>query len=386
MTTFDVAVLGLGAVGSAAVYQLAQRNVHVLGIDRYSPPHGLGSTHGATRITREAIGEGLHLTPLARRSHQIWREIEQETGKSLLSCSGVLIISGAARTSFTHVEDFLDHTIVAARTYGIAHEILDAGAIRARYPQFHVRDDEVGYFEPGAGFVRPEACVAAQLELADRCGAAIHLNERVTSFVPAADEVRIKTDRNEYRAKALVIAAGSWLPEFLEPRLRAAFRVFRQTMFWFAPRNASFRPERFPVFIWELSGRTQAIYGFPDIDPDGVKVATEQYEQVTIAESVERHVTSEEAAAMHRHLIAPFLPQLSSHCVRAATCLYTVTRDFGFVIDRHPEYERVLIASCCSGHGFKHSAAIGEILAELALTGRSVVDLHPFRLDRLLAA
>lgn len=384
MDSFDAVVLGLGAVGSAAVYQLARRKACVLGIDRYAPPHRLGSTHGATRITREAIGEGTHLTPLARRSHEIWRGIEQQTGMPLLSQSGLLIISSATRTSFTHVEDFFANTVAAARRYGVAHEMLDTSAIRARYPQFRVRGGEVGYYEPGAGFVRPEACVIAQLDLARRYGADIHLNERVTAFSQDSDEVLIKTERDRFRAKVLIMAAGAWLPEFLDPRLARAFRVYRQVMLWFATRDESFRPERFPAFIWELSGRTQAIYGFPEFDREGVKVASEQYEQTTAAASVNRVVTDNEAAAMHADLIAPFLPQLPAECVRATACLYTVTPDFGFVIDQHPECERVIIASCCSGHGFKHSAAIGEILAEFALTGRSAVDLTPFRLGRLL--
>jgi sarcosine oxidase len=382
MKTFDVAVLGLGAIGSAAVYQLSRRKARVLGIDRYSPPHTCGSTHGETRITREAIGEGEHLTPLARRSHTLWREIEQETGKSLLSVSGVLILSSPAKTSFTHVENFLANTVAAARKYGIAHEILNASEIRSRYPQFSVRDDEAGYYEPGAGFVRPEACVAAQLELAQRKGAEVHCNERVAKLSPGANEVLIETDQNRYCAKRVVLAAGAWLPDFLAPDTARAFRVSRQTMFWFAPRDGSFRPGHFPVFIWELSGRTQAIYGFPDIDGNGVKVATEQYDFATTADSVEREVSADEAAAMHENLVAPFLPQLPAKCVRASSCLYTVTADFGFVIDRHPQSEHVIIASCCSGHGFKHSAAIGEALAELALTGQSPIDLAPFRLSR----
>jgi len=386
MKTFDVAVLGLGAIGSATVYQLAKRQIRVLGIDRYSPPHQLGSTHGASRITREAIGEGEHLTPLARRSHQIWREIELETGRALLSTSGLLLISSPAKTSFTHVERFLANTIAAARSYGVAHELLDADAIRARYPQFRVHDNELGYFEPGGGVVRPESCVAAQLDLARRHGADIRVNEPVTAFVPAAGEVSIKTGVNEYRAKTVVLAAGAWLPRFLDINVARAFRVFRQVMFWFAPGDDSFRLDRFPVFIWELSGRPQAIYGFPDIDGDGVKVASEQYDLTTTAETIAREVSSQEAAAMHKNLIAPFLPQLPANCVRTSVCLYTVTADFGFVIDRHPQSERVIIASCCSGHGFKHSAALGEMLAELALTGRSRIDLAPFTLKRLLPA
>jgi sarcosine oxidase len=384
MKTFDAAVLGLGAIGSAAVYQLARRKARVLGIDRHAPPHALGSAHGDTRITREAIGEGEHLTPLARRSQQLWPEIEKEAGVALLSTPGVLIISSPAKTSFTHVEHFLANTIAAARKYGIPHEILDTAAIRARYPQFRLRDDETGYFEPGAGFVRPEACVAAQLALARRRGADIRLNERVTGFVPHTDHVLITTESETYCANSLVIAAGAWLPEFLEPDVARFFRIFRQAMFWFAPRDDSFRPTHFPVFIWELSGRSQAIYGFPDIDGAGVKVATEQYGSMTSAASVEREVTRGEAASMHEHFVAPFLPQLPADCLRASACLYTVTPDFGFVIDRHPESERVIIASCCSGHGFKHSAALGEVLSELALNGQSPIDLTPFRLSRLL--
>jgi sarcosine oxidase len=384
MKTFDVAVLGLGAIGSAAVYQVAKRQARVLGIDRYSPPHQLGSTHGATRITREAIGEGEHLTPLARRSHQIWREIERETGRVLLSTSGLLIISSPAKTSFTHVERFLANTIAAARRYGIAHELLGAEAIRARYPQFRVRDNELGYFEPGGGFVRPEACIAAQLELARRHGADLRINERVTTLAATGGEVHIKTNVGEYHAKTAIVATGAWLPEFLDIDTARAFRVFRQVMFWFTPTDDSFKPDRFPVFIWELSGRPQAIYGFPD--SEGVKVATEQYDLATTAESIARDVSPEEARAFHQRLIAPFLPRLPANCARSSVCLYTVTADFGFVIDYHPQSERVIIASCCSGHGFKHSAALGEVLAELALTGCSPVDLAPFRLSRLLPA
>jgi sarcosine oxidase len=384
MKTFDVAVLGLGAIGSAAVYQFAQRKTRVIGIDRYAPPHTLGSTHGATRITREAIGEGEHLTPLARRSHALWRDIEQRTGQSLLSTIGVLILSSPAKTSFTHVENFFGNTVAAARQYGIAHEILDASSIRARYPQFRVRDDETGFFEPGGGFVRPEGCVAAQLQLAERDGAEIHRNERVTELLPGTNDVLIKTDRDSYCAKQVILSAGAWLPEFIDADTARIFRVFRQVMFWFAPRDDSFRPGRFPVFIWELSGRTQAIYGFPDMDGDGVKVATEHYDAVTTAGSVERAVSPDEAAVMHDNLIAPFLPQLPAVCPRASSCLYTVTTDFGFVIDRHPRSERVTIASCCSGHGFKHSAAIGEALAEWMLTGFSPIDLTPFRLSRFM--
>src|SRR5215469_2880184 len=167
MDRHDAIVLGLGAMGSAAAWQLAKRGARVLGLDQYAPPHANGSSHGDSRITRLAIGEGDHLTPLVLRAHEIWREIERETGARLLTTTGGLVISSPSRTSFTHVEGFFENTVAAAGKYSIAHAMLDASEIRERFPPFKVRDDEVGYLERDAGFLRPEACIAAQLALAE---------------------------------------------------------------------------------------------------------------------------------------------------------------------------------------------------------------------------
>jgi sarcosine oxidase len=385
MKNFDVAVLGLGALGSAAVFQLARRGVRVVGFDRFAPPHPWGSSHGETRITRQAIGEGEHLTPIVQRSHALWREIEDATGSALFSQIGALIIAGPARTSFTHVTDFFDNTLAAARRHGIAHARLDSGEIRRLYPQFCVRDDESAYYEPGGGYLHAESCVRAQLELAQRHGAELHVNERAAGFSTRAHDVMVETDNDRYAAKSLVVAAGPWLPELVNESLARCFRVYRQLQFWFAPENESFRPDLFPVFIWELSGRKQAIYGFPDIGGAGVKIATEQYDEETTASRGDRIVHPRESALMHDSMVSPFLPGLRANCLRASACLYTVTPDFGFVIDRHPDCERVIIASCCSGHGFKHSAALGEAIAEMIVEGRSRLDLAPFGLGRLLA-
>src|ERR1700686_3453912 len=168
MSHYQVIVAGLGAMGAAAVFQLARRGARVLGIDQFAPPHAHGSTHGDTRITRLAIGEGEQYTPLALRSHQLWREFEQETGSTLLTISGCLIISSRAKRAFTHVENFFANTLAAAHRYDTAHEVLDAGQIRRRFPQFKVADDEVAYLERDAGFLCPEACVRTQLRLAER--------------------------------------------------------------------------------------------------------------------------------------------------------------------------------------------------------------------------
>lgn len=385
-------VIGLGAMGSAAVYHLAKRGHPVLGIDRFRPPHPHGSTHGETRITRRAIGEGEHYSPFAIRSHELWREIEREAGRELLTPTGLLVISSPGGSATMHVAGFLETTVAAARRYGIPHELLSAAEIRGRFPAFDVDPEDVGYFEPGAGYLRPEACVAAQLELAKRLGAELHYGETVLQVEQEGARVAVRTDRATYGAEQVILSAGPWLPELLGgPDLSGGsrawpFSVTRQVLYWFAPQEsiAPFLPERFPVFIWEPRHAAEAFYGFPAIDgpAGGVKVASGTYGETTTPDTVERAVDERSAERMYETLVAPCLPGLSSRCLKAVTCLYTVTPDAGFVIDRHPEHDRVVIVSPCSGHGFKHSTAIGEAVAELVTEGRSRLDLSPFRLGR----
>jgi sarcosine oxidase len=386
MRRFDAIVVGLGAMGSAAAYHLAKKGARVLGLDRHAPPHALGSSHGDTRITRLAIGEGAQYTPLALRSHALWRELERESDENLLTTNGGLVISSAAKSSVMHVAGFFANTVAAAQRYGIAHELLDAREIRRRFPPLAVADDEVGYLEPEAGFLRPEACVRAHLSQGARRGAELHLREKVAGFDASPGGVTVSTGHDTYGADTLILAAGPWLPELLGPRWSRCLTVYRQALFWFALDGPiePFLPERFPVFIWEVKGRAQGIYGFPALDgpAGGVKVATECFAESTTAEGVERTVRPDEIAATYATHVAPFVAGLAGTCVRAATCLYTVTPDFGFVVDRHPEAQRIIVASPCSGHGFKHSAAIGEALAEMACDGESRVGLDAFRLDR----
>ena len=388
MQRYASLVLGLGAMGSAALYQLAKRGQKVLGIDRFSPPHAFGSSHGDTRVTRLAIGEGTHYTPLVMRSHELWREIERETSRDLLTTTGGLIISSRSTTSRMHVQDFFGTTVAAAERYGIAHEILDARAMRKRFPQFAVGDDEIGYYEHEAGFVRPEACVGAQLALAEKYGATIHRNETVLSFEETGAGVTVRTDRDTYIADRAIVSAGGWLPELIAPKYAQPFKVRRQVLYWFATKGpvTPFELGNFPIYIWEIQGRRHAIYGFPAIDGDngGVKIATEQSEIETTPDRVDRSVSEAECRAMYDY-IAPYLPDFSNRVVKAVVCLYTVTPDAEFVIDAHPEMPRVIVASPCSGHGFKHSAAIGEALSQLVVDGQSRFDLSAFKFNRFAA-
>ncbi|MGI8524610.1 MAG: N-methyl-L-tryptophan oxidase [Pseudolabrys sp.] len=385
---FDTIVIGLGAMGAATLYQVAKRGRKILGIDRYSPPHAHGSSHGDTRITRLACGEGAVYTQFARRSHEIWRELEARTGEQLLVQNGLLVISGPGERASAHGNPrFLDSTIDASLCNDVPHEVLTDRDIRRRFPAFNITEQERGYYEPDAGFVFVEKCIETQLSLAKRLGATVHTNETMQCFDPRVDKVEVATDRATYAADNIVLAAGPWLPQLL-PRRAALFTVRRQLLAWFRLADAGptalarYRPDQFPVFYWQVP-RKQAIYGFPWIG-DGepaIKLATEQYDAETTPDKVDRTASSAELQSIYADYIADFLPGVSGQCVKSAVCLYTCVDDARFIVDRLPEHPRVIVASPCSGHGFKHSAAIGEAIAELATDGTpSRVSLEEFRM------
>jgi sarcosine oxidase len=385
VSTYDVAVVGLGAAGAATLYQLARRGVSVVGIDRFSPPHIYGSTHGDTRITREAIGEGEAYTPLVQRSHAIWRELEAETGEDLLTqCGGLIIESEGGGAAGHHRHEFLASTIACASRYGIEHELLTAADVAQRFPQFGLEGTESAYYEPTAGFVRPERCVGAQLTVAAGLGAEIRRDERVLGVEPSRAGVRVLTDRGVLQAERVVLAVGAWVRDFVGAERLQLFSVYRQVLTWFEldPGAVDHTPGPMPVFIWGFQDGN-AIYGFPAIDGTReVKVADEQLDSPTTADAASLDVEDSEPRGLYDRVLSVRLPGLSSRCVRAARCLYTVTPDANFVIDEHPECDGVLLVSPCSGHGFKHSAGVGEAIAQRLTTGASDVDLSPFRLDR----
>lgn len=380
----DVIVIGLGAMGSAACYQLSKRGASVIGLDRYSPPHSLGSTHGDTRITRQAIGEGEHFVPFALRSYDIWRELESETGDDLLTVTGGLIMSSASEPSLHGNADFLQTTIDAATKFGIKHRVLNASEIADEFPQFQLTGHERGYFEDAAGFLRPEACVAAQLNQAEKLGATIRRNERVLRVEKTNTGVRVTTDLGSYSAAKAIVSAGPWIHEFIEGVPANLFEIYRQVLYWFDVSNAyeKYALGSFPIFIWSI-GRSpnDFFYGFPAIDgrDGGLKVATEEFAATTTPDNAAREVSVDESSSMFDRYVSGKLRGVGDRCVKAVVCLYTVTPDSNFVVDWLDE--NVLLASPCSGHGFKHSAAIGETLAELALTGRSTIDVRPFAIS-----
>jgi sarcosine oxidase len=371
-------------MGSATLYQLAKRGARVLGIDRFQPPHNQGSSHGATRITRLAVGEGPQYVPFVQRSHQIWREIEANLGVDLLVQCGGLVLGPAHGGAALHGQsDFVSGTMAVARQFGIAHELLDAASIGKRYPQFTLSGDERGYFEAEAGFVRPEACIEAQLELARRAGATIVTGQAVTALVADGAGVAVSSAGTTYRAARAVLSAGAWNPGLAGGRFAQALTVRRQTLHWFRPDEpAAYAPGRFPIFIWSHGAHSsQAFYGIPMADAHGgVKVGTQQHEQDTTPETVNREVSEAESGSMHDAHVRGRLRGVTPRRSHAAACLYSVAPESRFIIDRHPRVEPVIVVSACSGHGFKHSAALGEALAQWVLEGRSTLDLSQFKL------
>lgn len=384
----DVIVVGLGAMGSAACYQLAKRGVRVLGIDRYSPPHDLGSSHGETRITRLAIGEGIEYVPLAMRSHEIWREIEAETGADLLTVTGGLIMSCSSGEMSLHGnERFIEETVRSARLYGIKHHILNTDEIRKEFPQLNPLGTERGYFEEQAGFLRPENCVKAQIELARKLGAEIRTDEKVLEIKSSPIEVTLVTEKGSYTAGQVIISAGAWVQNFVPPAVKGLFEIHRQTLYWFELQDdvQKFEPGNFPIFIWEF-GRWENdyAYGFPAIggQDGGLKLATEVFEKPTDPNGPKPVITTSETNSMFERYVENRIPGLGRKCLKAASCLYTVTPGFRFIIDRMPDSPNIIVASPCSGHGFKHSAAIGESLAQMAVDGKSKIDISKFSFAR----
>ena len=384
--TADAVVVGLGAVGSATLHRLAKQGVRAIGLDRYHPPHDRGSTHGESRITRLGVGEGHAYAAMVRRSHEIWRELEAETGETLFLQTGGLIMGPVSGGTRHHgADDFVRRSIAVATANDVPHEVLDSAEIGRRYPQLGLNGDELGYFEPSAGVVLPERCVEVQLRLAKQLGAGLRLGETVLSVTERPGRVEIVTDQGRIEAGRVIMAAGAWIPGLAG--LDAHAKVYRQTLHWYpAADPAAYAPERFPVFIWiHGAGQEDYFYGFPCLDGATVKAASERYASAIAPDAVDRVVIPGESAAVHERHVAGRLLGVGSQAVRAATCLYTVTPDAGFLVDRMPGTTRVIVASACSGHGFKHSSALGEALAGIAAAAEMPDAMGSFALGRFAA-
>jgi sarcosine oxidase len=373
MASFDVVVVGLGVMGSAALHRLAVRGARVLGIDRFAPGHDRGSSHGATRIIRLGYFEHPSYVSLLREVYPLWRELEQKADRRLLHITGIVEI-GTAHSAL------VQGTLASARMHDLPHEILGAATLMRRYPAFHLPGDFVGVVQPDGGFLEAEPAVMVQLALARAAGAEVRTHTLVRAIEPRPGGVRVITDSDVVDAAAVIVAAGARVAS-LVPDLPAPLRVTRQVVAWFAPGEpALFARERFPVFLIESPHGTH--YGFPLQPGQGVKVAKHHHlDETADPDTYDRTVSARDEAAI-RAVLADYLPAANGKRVAATTCLYTMAPDGDFIIDRLPGWPQVIIASPCSGHGFKFAPLVGEILADLATDGATARDIARFRLAR----
>jgi sarcosine oxidase len=385
MQRYESLVIGLGAMGAATVYQLAKAGVKVAGIDRHHPPHTFGSSHGDTRITRLSVGEGAQYVPIVRNSHRIWRELEALSGEALFEQSGLLVLTSRDDFDPSDESDFTLRTIGLARTYGIDHEVLDATQIRQRFPQFaQVVDSAIGYYEPEGGFVRPERCIDVQLKLAEQHGATLYKGETVTEIQSDEHGVTVTTDRRTLQADKLVVSAGNWMGGLLSTPFDRLLSVYPQRLFWFELEPDVDLVGKSPTYILTHGQGEEGIhYGFPALPGEGsLKIATAQYHTPSTPETLDRTVSAAQERQMYEQQVQGRIAGVTAKVVKSAVCAYTVTPDHHFIIDEHPTLQHTLVASPCSGHGFKHSAALGEAFAQWCIQGASDLDLSSFSLKR----
>ena len=374
-TSFDVIVCGVGAMGSATVYQLARRGLKVLGLERFNIPHNLGSSHGITRIIRLCYYEHPSYVPLLRRAYELWRELEHETGERLLHVTGSIDAGPPDST-------VLAGSLASCREHGLPHELLTSSEVSRRFPAYRLPEETLAVLQPDGGFLTPERCIVQHVTRAQERGAVVRAREPVIQWEADAHGVRVTTDKGTYHGGKLVIAAGAWLGR-LVPQLARTAIPERQVLGWFQPERPEwFRPEACPVFnVAVPEGR---YYGLPIYGVPGFKVGRYHHWQQQQDPDRIGQDTEPEDEAILRDFVQQYFPAGAGPTMALAPCMFTNTADEHFILDRHPEHENVILASPCSGHGFKFASVVGEIVADLAERGATRHDIALHRLPRLL--
>lgn len=330
----------------------------------------MGSSHGQTRIIREAYFEDPVYVPIVQRAYELWAELERASGNQIFLKTGGLMIGRPEGIVFPGAKR-------SAETHHLNHEILGANEVTRRFPGIRPEPEMLAVFEPRAGVLFPEICIASHLTLAAKHGADIRVDESVLSWKAEAHGASVTTTKGTYHARRLVIAAGAWAQTLLRD-LNPPLTVERQVLHWFAPaqNSASFTTAHCPIHLWQFDS-DQFFYGFPDLG-EGVKVARHHRGITGDPQTLSRDVTAEEIDDMQK-ILQRFMPDAAGSHLASTVCFYTNTPDEHFWIDHHPAHPNVIIASPCSGHGFKFASAIGEVIADLATQGRSRFDLSLFR-------
>lgn len=375
VTTYDMIVLGTGGMGSAVVHELARRGHAVLGLEQFSLGHHLGSSHGHTRIIRKAYYEHPDYVPLLHRAYERWYELEQVSGQPLLTTCGCLTV-GAMQSPMLH------GVMTAASQHQLDVDYLDHATLAKTYPQFQLPDDWIGLLERGAGYLFVEDCVRANLNAAIEMGAVLQSDEPVLDWEATADGVTVTTTMGTYAAAKLIITAGAWAGELLR-EVGYPLTVMRQVSWWMKPDDpTAFRRDRFPIFL--ANTPEGDFYGLPMLDQRGFKLAKHYgADEVGGPNEVDANVNEEDENTI-REFLARYIPSGNGEVQEAQSCMYTLTPDRHFILDLHPEYPQVSIAAGFSGHGFKFASVVGEIMADFAENGKTVLPVSRFKIDRLL--
>lgn len=382
-------ILGLGAMGSSAAYHLARRGIRVLGIDQFPIAHDRGSSHGFSRMIRMCYYEHPDYVPLLRRAYELWRELEQASCQTLLQTPGGVYMGRENADAFAG-----SHR--AALQHGLPHELLTRRQLAERFPQFRVPADYVALFEPAAGWLAPERVIRAATSLATKHGAILRTGERVIVWHADSQGVRVRTDKGEYRAERLIIAAGAWASHVIHD-LGVPITPTRQVLGWFTPRTpALFAHGTMPVWAMQTppesdksEGGGDLFYGFPmPSHPEDTPTGTPAFKVARHAKGtpIDPDRDSREPRPGDENDIRPFLrrfiPEADGPLAALRICVYENSPDSHFIIDRHPAHENVIVAAGFSGHGFKFASVVGEVLADLATRAETAHPINFLGLSR----
>jgi sarcosine oxidase len=371
--TYDVIVIGVGGMGSAACYHLARRGKRVLGLERFDIPHTMGSSHGFNRIIRLAYYEDPSYVPLLRRAYELWRELETGFGEQLLH------ITGSVDASHEDGEVF-QGALHSCQLHDLPHEVLSSPELSRRYPAYRLPEGHFGLFQPEGGFLLSERCIVAHVFAALAAGADIRAREQVIEWTTTANGVRVTTERGIYQAERLIVSAGAWMQKLI-PELASLSQPERQVLAWLQPTEpGDFVPSRFPVF--NLTVDEGRYYGFPVFGVPGFKIGRYHHlDEQADPDEMDREPNAADEAIL-REFAARYCPYGAGPTMALRSCLFTNTPDEHFIIDALPGAPQVVVASPCSGHGFKFCSVVGEILADLASRGGTDHDIGLFWLGR----
>ena len=370
---YDTIVIGLGGMGSAALYQLAQRGKRVLGIEQFGIAHDKGSSHGVTRIIRLAYHEHPSYVPLMRRAYELWRNLEASTGEQILHITGSIDAGPQGSAYFAG-------SLQSCEEHDLPHDVLTSAELTGRFPGYRLPSDTMAVFQDEGGFLLPERCISLFVEQARELGATVHTNERTVEWLPSVGGVRVSTEMGEYEAGTLVIAAGAWASKLL-PDLGDSAIPERQALAWFETLQPElFTPEAFPVFnIMVDEGN---FYGFPEFGIPGFKLGRYHHlEEIVDPDEIDRDPNAQDEALL-RDFTEKYFPDAAGATSSMKVCMFTNSPDEHFIIDRLPGSPQVVVAAGFSGHGFKFSSVVGEILADLAVDGATKHDIGMFKVSR----